>query len=57
MFVIGAKLGSFALLSACAAGGSFLVLVREGANWRFCVWAGRCFDLGAFSRMPEVRCL
>jgi hypothetical protein len=29
MFVIGAKLCSFALLSACAAGGSFLVLARK----------------------------
>ncbi|MDR0813216.1 MAG: hypothetical protein LBO63_04340 [Oscillospiraceae bacterium] len=29
VFVIGAKLGSFALLSACAAGGSFLVLARK----------------------------
>ncbi|MDR0813111.1 MAG: hypothetical protein LBO63_03790 [Oscillospiraceae bacterium] len=28
-FVIGVKLGSFALLSACAAGGSFLVLARK----------------------------
>ncbi|MDR0813492.1 MAG: hypothetical protein LBO63_05785 [Oscillospiraceae bacterium] len=29
MFVIAAKLGSFALLCACAAGGSFLVLARK----------------------------
>ncbi|MDR0812529.1 MAG: hypothetical protein LBO63_00775 [Oscillospiraceae bacterium] len=29
MFVIGAKLGSFALLYAYAAGGSFLVLARK----------------------------
>ncbi|MDR0813310.1 MAG: hypothetical protein LBO63_04840 [Oscillospiraceae bacterium] len=28
-FVIGAKLGSFAKLYACAAGGSFLVLARK----------------------------
>ncbi|MDR0813604.1 MAG: hypothetical protein LBO63_06350 [Oscillospiraceae bacterium] len=29
MFVIGAKLGSFAKLNAYAAGGSFLVLARK----------------------------
>jgi hypothetical protein len=29
VFVIGAKLGSFAKLNACAAGGSFLVLARK----------------------------
>ncbi|MDR0813098.1 MAG: hypothetical protein LBO63_03725 [Oscillospiraceae bacterium] len=29
MFVIGAKLRLAALLSACAAGGSFLVLARK----------------------------
>jgi hypothetical protein len=40
VFVIAAKLSLAALLSACAAGGSFLVLVREGADGRFCVWAG-----------------
>jgi hypothetical protein len=40
-FVIAAKLRRLALLSACAAGGSFLVFVREGAGGRFCVLAGR----------------
>ncbi|MDR0813621.1 MAG: hypothetical protein LBO63_06435 [Oscillospiraceae bacterium] len=29
MFVIETKLGSFAKLNACAAGGSFLVLARK----------------------------
>ncbi|MDR0813761.1 MAG: hypothetical protein LBO63_07170 [Oscillospiraceae bacterium] len=54
MFVIGAKLRLATLLYACAAGGSFLVLVRGGCRWAVLRFGGAgCFDFGAFSCTPE----